>query len=1341
VSMPAMSPAAIRQQLQKRLHALEETKTLYSERAKMFLGDRGAIKKPVETHSADDLATITPPKGATTSSAQAIRQQIFHRLQQLEENKAKYTERAKQFLDRERKDTTPLTEKEKSCESPVPGASSPVKTKLMPAAGLVRSQMDSKVSQGTQAAIRSGVVHMQMQGVVTSTTQDAIKEAFQNSVRNGIESSRDHCDSAEDDNLCDVAEFPLTQSRAVPDSPDPRLSSVLSHSQLSSSSHPSSSPKQTQSPCTPHTHLNDSFKRANAKPLRSPGIPTPQQQRPTRTPLTLDQMDRDVDGVDREEFESALAQLRTPIQPQTTFHPPITPLETVVQALHESVMSLASDEDVATEVMFERMFSSLTQQPGSKHKLLSELRQIAGDCAFGVLATGNCGEFECLVQTILDECFEDFSTLNGHCGVVMGCAELNTLSVACLGVPITQTVMERCGMKDDQQPVSCQSFKELVCREQLQYSHNTAELCKVLCRVQGWNGGLAQREPSTELSPSLMQAPLSPLRSAVMQHAEESLNFDHISPISRNSSPSVSFSPQGVFSQEGINTLTFSQESERALHTPGGSHERSRSSRHRQPAGNVPSHISLLEEPVNDDTFLEPFPSSKRRLHTEDEPIVASPHAASMSPVIMNSSSSMSPNKSLLREATAPSALSPFHKVHTLSPEMAATIIREAAKEPAMHSFQPLGASRSPAHKEYEHEQYASPPPARSTKQSEPQPAAWAQVAEPERGAANHIGSGHQTSGHRRPQGKKIVPQGRMIAPFRRSSAASLSYDDFVKEQASVLTDPAIALPPVSTQQQPIYEPQQQQPSHGSRRREPQNQNPAQRQPRSVVAEHVMQGNRNQRQHNNPPHRHSSRSEQHQQPRPKQYRKQHRHQAAIQIQIMWRGYLARRFFAWLLRKRKKDQRKRRTGAPGQPRSAALGQLRSRATLARQERPTERSLRTRNQFDEIDTDGDSKISSAEFASAVNKGQVTMGTVRRSPAAAQQGAAVRLAPRVQQKLAAGFLGWRTRRILALPVVQDIVLEIQDTRNVIGDMTNESAPDTFLLARLETQRQSKQVQLASILGDSRWVQMASQPAKPRRKSNTAAVTKKQPLRRGEGRAVHMVHKKPEAEPQPPVASPPLPGRLSPTMAVQSPPIQTAGRPIHSPTTVSSNADARWSNADDGGFGVGGWGVAAKEVESVADLSVDMSVSNMPDQQNESNSPKPIKKPFLKRKTKTVKIVQKKSKSDWSDVKARTNTNRDGSQQLSSGTKQIDTTSPSLVTNNWASANVTLPEAFKDAGTTAQTIDQMHQMYANMFDFTEIEVGQPLDFVRPLTDWIGPDTASAIPQLDVSSNFFVDF
>ena len=36
----AMSPSSIREQLQKRLQALEQTKTMYSERAKMFLGER-----------------------------------------------------------------------------------------------------------------------------------------------------------------------------------------------------------------------------------------------------------------------------------------------------------------------------------------------------------------------------------------------------------------------------------------------------------------------------------------------------------------------------------------------------------------------------------------------------------------------------------------------------------------------------------------------------------------------------------------------------------------------------------------------------------------------------------------------------------------------------------------------------------------------------------------------------------------------------------------------------------------------------------------------------------------------------------------------------------------------------------------------------------------------------------------------------------------------------------------------------------------------------------------------------------------------------------------------------
>ena len=71
--------------------------------------DTGCLPSP-----ARPLAAATPTPGASvkstasssvaapvSSSAQAIRQQIFQRLQQLEENKAKYTERARHFLERE----------------------------------------------------------------------------------------------------------------------------------------------------------------------------------------------------------------------------------------------------------------------------------------------------------------------------------------------------------------------------------------------------------------------------------------------------------------------------------------------------------------------------------------------------------------------------------------------------------------------------------------------------------------------------------------------------------------------------------------------------------------------------------------------------------------------------------------------------------------------------------------------------------------------------------------------------------------------------------------------------------------------------------------------------------------------------------------------------------------------------------------------------------------------------------------------------------------------------------------------------------------------------------------
>ena len=49
MAAPTMSPSSIRSQLQKRLQALEATKSLYSERAKMFLGERAETATPVRT--------------------------------------------------------------------------------------------------------------------------------------------------------------------------------------------------------------------------------------------------------------------------------------------------------------------------------------------------------------------------------------------------------------------------------------------------------------------------------------------------------------------------------------------------------------------------------------------------------------------------------------------------------------------------------------------------------------------------------------------------------------------------------------------------------------------------------------------------------------------------------------------------------------------------------------------------------------------------------------------------------------------------------------------------------------------------------------------------------------------------------------------------------------------------------------------------------------------------------------------------------------------------------------------------------------------------------------------
>jgi hypothetical protein len=152
-------------------------------------------------------------------------------------------------------------------------------------------------------------------------------------------------------------------------------------------------------------------------------------------------------------------------------------------------------------------------------------------------------------------------------------------------------------------------------------------------------------------------------------------------------------------------------------------------------------------------------------------------------------------------------------------------------------------------------------------------------------------------------------------------------------------------------------------------------------------------------------------------------------------------------------------------------------------------------------------------------------------------------------------------------------------------------------------------------------RWVSMAAQASKPRKKPNTAVAARKQPLRRGEGRAVHMIHKKPEPELEPAAAgSPPFADIRSP-VSVHSPPIQTR----HSQA------------AADEGFG-GGPKSGTRPKQPAARRDAEPVPMNEPEPEmspqvndHDTDSPKRAKKPFLKRKTKTIKIVPKKNKSDW--------------------------------------------------------------------------------------------------------------
>lgn len=385
-AMPAMSPAAIRQQLQKRLHALEETKTLYSERAKMFLGDRANKSETV-----DEDVSIKPP--APTSSAQAIRQQIFNRLQQLEENKAKYTERAKQFLDRERKEAS---SREPSKEAQVTPPASPAQpTPDLTYADKIQSQLDARVSQDTQDMIRAGVVQTQLD---TQETQGAIQD-----------------------------ELHQTREQPVPVSPYAAPNPSEGSPQHRGAQSPALAVSRALAgepslqPNSPSKQLNDTFERvvqwANGTPLKYPGQfaqPFPDTTS-HHSPLRFERTDTNTNGVVRQnEFGNSM-------QDQSSHSQPNVLVETVVQSLHDSIGSMASESftdnapstpdcDGLLRMLFDRIL--ISSAGWSELRLLTSNAHDAQQLV--IPQSQDHLEFQQLVYCILDSCFNEFAARVGQ---------------------------------------------------------------------------------------------------------------------------------------------------------------------------------------------------------------------------------------------------------------------------------------------------------------------------------------------------------------------------------------------------------------------------------------------------------------------------------------------------------------------------------------------------------------------------------------------------------------------------------------------------------------------------------------------------------------------------------------------------------------------------------------------------------------------------------------------------------------------------------------------------------------------------------------------------------------
>jgi len=504
------------------------------------------------------------------------------------------------------------------------------------------------------------------------------------------------------------------------------------------------------------------------------------------------------------------------------------------------------------------------------------------------------------------------------------------------------------------------------------------------------------------------------------------------------------------------------------------------------------------------------------------------------------------------------------------------------------------------------------------------------------------------------------------ITPFRRSQVGTISYDDFIAQRTA--ETPGLGMPGntgagrgqrmvgVKYEAAPQYAP------------------PPQRRPRP-----------------------SSRAKS----RGKTGGRRRKDAAALKIQCLFRGFLARRYFSWLERRHKKRRKQKKQIAVKadqdhfeQRQQAIMSQvaqkpegqdLRGPSLPDRSRMPPVLPPQVTNiddrplpalakkmaggvsaeeMFDKFDTNRDGKLDPDEFA-AMHEVQLEVKPYGRQPSRSksppgsetneipvstsliQKGDskdkiksktskrdkpinAPMLSSRQASNCVALFLGWRTRTIMKLQPVRDICIEIRDTQNVLLDMEHEQRSendsDNYLQARLASQLRTKKAELYSILEGTKWVAMAHQH------TGSRPAQKKQMLKRGSGLGGGRGGKtklntdggesSPTAESEPPRMSTRRNERL-PEKPWQNKLTSPRGveKSIHNPEEMPIQSKSA-------GSGMGGLGGSPK--------------SGQPEEYSERiPTPKGGAKPFLKRKSKTVKIVNK-AIPDYSRVKPRTDSSR---------------------------------------------------------------------------------------------------